>query len=203
MEQDISGIRWKIGWNPALAIIGTTVILAIVGVAIDAIVPFIAIGLLAGIAVWYWGVGEINSKYSPIKERFYDETARAAARGIDMDNADSFSLNFAVGDSPPLIEAAPKYKSTAILVSDTSFNVNQGAVLDMKQRSKAEGGTNKEFFYDQVSSVETHQSGGATYLEVRTSDGNSVELGPSVQESVAEAEAAIRKQMRETKRSSA
>ncbi|SER37667.1 hypothetical protein [Natrinema salaciae] len=199
MAADVNNLRWKIGWSPWLVTIGVTVAFTIIGAMIDAIGPFVGLGLLGGIAIWYWGVREINNKYQSFVQTFIGESERNARRGIEVDSADLYNLTYNSGNSPPLVRAADTYFNTTIVVTDTSVNLNKGAKYDMEARAGAGGGTNEEIYYDQVTGVRSHQSGAFTELEIQTSDGESTEISSIATDTVDDVVAEVRQRVREIK----
>lgn len=199
MAADINNLRWRVGWSPWRVIIGVTVAFAIIGAAMEAIGPFIALGLLGGIVVWYWGVREINNKYEPLIQKFIGESERNARRGIEVDSAELYNLTYNSGSSPPLVSPAETYHNTTIVITDTSINLNKGAKYDMEARSGAGGGTNEEIYYDQVTGVRSHQDGTFTELEIQTSGGDSTRISSIATDTVDEVVSEVRQRVREIK----
>lgn len=200
VEENVSGIQWKLGWSPWLSILGVTIAFTIVGAAIDAIGMFFVIGLIGGIGVYFWGTREINDNYETLLSQFISESERKGARGIEADSANTYSLTYGLGDSPPLVEPSKTYKTNTLVVTDASANVNKGATYDMKKRSSAAGGSNRELYYDQISAVESHQDGNRSVLEIRTSGGDTIEIGSTNTDTVDQAMSDVRKRVRKAKR---
>lgn len=199
MTLQINNLQWNLGWYPQLTIPGVAIFAGILGAFVGLIVELLVFGLFAGLILWYWGVTEINSKSQEVIDQFYTETERSAAIGLDMNDANVYSLNYSGEDSYPLIKPSKTYESTAILVGNTSVNINMGAKLYLPKRETSSGGTNKEFYFDQITGIESHEGGGATYLEITTADGRTTELGPADQDAVNEALADMRRKTREAK----
>lgn len=199
VEEDVSGLRWKIGWSPWLTIIGISVLAVLIGSVADIIAPMFVLGLLAGVAIYYWGTQEVNNHYKELLQQFISESERKGARGINVDDANSYSLTYGHGDSPFFVEPSRTYETTTIIVSDTSVNVNLGAEYDMKNRSSVAGGTNRELYYDQISAVESHQDGSRSVLEIGTSGGDNIEIGSTSTDTVDAAMRDVREKVREAK----
>ncbi|GAA0726157.1 hypothetical protein GCM10009060_23480 [Halorubrum trapanicum] len=200
VEEDVNEIQWKLGWNPKITIIAVTVLFTIVGAAIDAVGTFFVLGILAGGAVYVWGTRTINDNYDSFLSRFISESERKGARGIEVDSANTYSLTYGMGDSPPLVEPSKTYKTNTLVVTDASVNVNKGAEFDMKSRESVAGGSNRELYYDQISAVESHQDGRRSVLEIRTSGGDTIGVGSTNTDTVDAAMSDVRKRVREAKR---
>lgn len=196
---NVNNVRWKIGWSPWIVIIGVTVVFALVGVAVDRIGPFLALGILSGIITWYYGVREINAKYQSFVEQFVGESERNAKRGIDIEDAKLYNLTYNSGSSPLLVTPSDNYYNTTIVISETSINLNEGAEYDMESRSGVGGGTNKELYYDQVTGVQSHQDGTFTELEIKTSGGESTRISSVATDTVDQIVSEVRQRVRETK----
>ncbi|WP_435552968.1 hypothetical protein [Natrinema sp. CGMCC1.2065] len=199
MAADINNLRWRAGWSPWRVIIGVTVVFTIVGAAMEAIGPFIALGLIGGIVVWYWGVREINNKYEPLIQKFIGESERNARRGIEVDSAELYNLTYNSGNSPPLVSPSDTYHNTTIVITDTSINLNKGARYNMETRSGSGGGTNEEIYYDQVTGVRSHQDGTFTELEIQTAGGESTRISSIATDTVDEVVSEVRQRVREIK----
>lgn len=199
VEEDVSGIKWKLGWSPWLTIIGITILAVLIGSIVDVIGPMFILGLMAGVAVYYWGTQEVNNNYKELLTQFISESERKGARGIEVDDAESYSLTYGRGDSPFFVEPSKTYETTTIIVSDASVNVNLGAEYDMENRSSVAGGTNRELYYDQISAVESHQDGSRSILEISTSGGDNIEIGSTNTDTVDAAMRDVRDKVREAK----
>jgi len=198
-DGDVNGFVWKIGWSPWLTTLGVTIIAIIVGAIIDAIAPLAGVGLLLGIGIYFYGTRVINGNYEHLLDQFISETERGAARDIEVANSSTYSLTWGVTSSPIFVEPWKVYKTTTLVVTGTSVNINQGAKYTMSSRVKKAGGTNREFFYDQITAVESHQDGTNSTLELRTSGGESVTVGSGATDTVDAAISEIRKRLREVK----
>ncbi|WP_324664309.1 hypothetical protein [Haloarcula sediminis] len=196
---DINGFVWKIGWSPWLTTLGVTVLAIIVGAVVKAIAPLAGVGLLLGVGIYFYGTRVINANYEHLLDQFISETERGAARDIDVANSSTYSLTWGVTSSPIFVEPWKVYKTTTLVVTGTSVNINQGAKYTMSSRAKKAGGTNREFFYDQITAVESHQDGTHSTLELRTSGGESIEVGSGATDTVDAAISEIRKRLRDVK----
>lgn len=198
---DINDTRWSIGWNPLLAIVPATVIGAALGWQADELVALTAIGLIAGVAVWYWGVTEVNSKYSPLLETFRESTRNRVANetsGVNIDSMYSF-VTFA-GNSPPLIEPAPSYYAAHIISGDTSVVINEQFRYDMEDRATYRGGEQAELFYDQISNVRSENYKNSATLEISLSSGQVKQLPSNDPQRVEAVKSELQQKMRAVRR---
>lgn len=198
-DEDINGFVWKIGWSPWLTTLGVTIIAIIVGAVIKAIAPLAGVGLLLGIGIYFYGTRVVNANYEHLLNQFISESERSAARGIEVANSSTYSLTWGTASSPIFVKPSKIYKTTTLVVTGTSVNINQGAKYTMSSREKKAGGSNREFFYDQITSVESHQDGTRSTLELRTSGGESIEVGSGATDTVDAAISEIRKRLRDVK----
>lgn len=198
-EENVNGFAWRIGWSPWLTIIGMMFIGLVIGAVIDAIAPLAGVGLLAGIAIYFYGTRVVNSNYEDLLDKFVSQTERSAARGIDVANSTTYTLTRGNGSSPIFVQASKIYTTTTLVVTGTSVNVNSGAEYQMVSRNAAKGGSNRELFYDQITAVESHQDGNYSTLEIRTSGGESIEVGSGLTDTVDAAISEIRKRLRDVK----
>lgn len=198
-DEDINGFAWKIGWSPWLTTLGITIIAIIVGAVIKAIAPLAGVGLLLGIGIYFYGTRVVNANYEHLLNQFISESERSAARGIEVANSSTYSLTWGTASSPIFVKPSKIYKTTTLVVTGTSVNINQGAKYTMSSRAKKAGGSNREFFYDQITAVESHQDGTTSTLELRTSGGESIEVGSGATDTVDAAISEIRKRLREVK----
>lgn len=202
-EEDVNGIAWWIGWNFWITIIGVMLIVAMIGfMTVDEAGQIGAIaffGLLAGFAVYFWGTRVVNANYQELLSRFVSQAERNAARGIDVAEAGSYSLTWGNGKSPPFVKPSRIYRTTTLVVTGTSVNINEGAKYIMASREAGSGGTNRELFYDQITAVDSHQDGNHSTLEIRTAGGESIEVGSGATETVDAAISAVRKRLRDVK----
>jgi len=198
-DDDINGFVWRIGWSPWLTILGITILAIIVGAVIDAIAALAGVGLLLGIGVYFYGTRVVNANYEHLLDQFISETERSAARGIEVANSSTYSLTWGSGSSPIFVEPSSVYETTTLVVTGTSVNINQGAEYTMPSRGQKSGGSNMEFFYDQITAVESHQDGTKSTLELRTSGGESLEVGSGATDTVDAAISEIRKRLRDVK----
>ncbi|MCQ4332350.1 zinc ribbon domain-containing protein [Natronomonas sp. F2-12] len=202
-EEDVNGIAWWIGWNFWITIIGITLIVATIGfMVVDqagqiGIITFF--GLLAGFGIYFWGTRVVNANYEELLNRFVSQAERSAARGIDVAEAGTYSLTRGNGKSPPFVKPSRTYRTTTLVVTGTSVNINQGAKYNMASREAGSGGTNRELFYDQITAVDSHQDGNYSTLEIRTAGGESIEVGSGATETVDAAISAVRKRLRDVK----
>lgn len=198
-DAQISGMAWKMGWHPLGVIIAVTIVATIIGTGIEAIAPLFGLGLLAGATVGFWGTREVNDNYEPLLKKFISEANRKAARGIEVNDASTYSLTYGNGDSPFLVKPSRSYFNTTLVLSDTSANINKGSEYNMEAREGVGGGSNRELFYDQISAVESHQDGNYTTLEIRTSGGDSLEISSTNTDTVDQALSDLRKRVRNAK----
>jgi hypothetical protein len=177
----IDNTRWKIGWNPFMIILPPIVLGAGIGYAVDSaaknIAIFAAVGLLVGLAIWYWGAQEVNKKYSPLLDNFRDMSQNWVTEetgGIKLNSIYNFFTS--AGDSPSLIEPAPTYHITHIFIGDTSVIINKQFQYDMESRTSLRGGEQSELFYDQISNVRSKKYNNRATLELSLSSGQVIEI---------------------------
>lgn len=188
-----------VGWNPKMVIAALGVVGAVVGAAIDFTAGLLTLGLVAGAAVWFWGTREINAKYSTLLQEYVSKAEQTAAKGIEAAEATTYTLTYGDSDSPLLVKPSKTYYNTALVLTDTSANINKGSEYDMKAREGIGGGSNRELFYDQIAAVESHQDGDYTELQIRTSGGDSLAIGSTNTETVDAALSDLRNRIRNAK----
>jgi len=173
----INDTRWSIGWKPLQVVAVPTIALTIVGVAVDQIAVFLVLGVLVGVAVWYWGVAEINQKYPPLIDDFRESTRNRTANetgGVNVHSLHTFIST--QGSSPSLVEPAPSYSAAHIIFGDTSVIINEEFRYDMRDRSTYRGGQQAELFYDQISNVRSESYVNYAILEISLSSGQVKEI---------------------------
>lgn len=202
-EEDVNGFAWWFGWHPGPTIIGVMVFVSVIGfMAVDGagqIIGVAVLGLIVGFVVHFWGTREVNANYKDLLIEFESKAERTAARGIEVSGAETHSLTWGSGKSPMLVNAFPTYRTSTLVVTGTSVNINEGAKFDMVGREGAGGGTNRELFYDQITAVDSHQDGMFSKLKINTSGGESIDVGSGATETVDAAISAVRKKLREVK----
>jgi hypothetical protein len=164
-----------------MVILPAIVLVAGIGYAVDSTAENIAIfagaGLLVGIAIWYWGVQEVNDKYHPLLGDFRDRSQTWVTEetgGIKINSIYNFFSS--AGNSPSLIEPAPTYHITHILIGDTSVIINKQFQYDMESRTGLRGGDQSELFYDQISNVRSENYNNRATLELSLSSGQVIEI---------------------------
>lgn len=198
-EMEANGLAWTAGWHPKGVILGLGVLGGVVGAAVDAIGILFALGLIAGVAVWFWGTREINGSYAGLLEDYILKSEETAARGIEVTDASTYTLTYGSTDSSLLVKPSRTYYNTSLVLTDTSANINKGSEYNMMTREGVGGGSNRELFYDQIAAVESHQNGDYTALQIRTSGGDSLEMESSNTDMVDKALSDLRTRVRNAK----
>jgi len=173
----INDTRWSIGWNPLKAILPTTIGGVALGLVAEEVVVLLVLGAVVGVAVWYWGVSEVNQKYFPLVETFRDSTRQRVADetgGLTVNSMYSFIGQ--VGDPPPMVEPAPTYSVAHIIFGDTSILINEEFRYDMGDRATFRGGEQSELFYDQISNVRSESYVNYATLQISLSSGQVKEI---------------------------
>lgn len=170
-----NSVLWWIGWRQKLSILAGIIAVAL----ILFLHPFIAfrapafygsllIGSLVGTAGWYGGVSHINSIGPAVVSQFHDVAPEIGRHQLNIDSGDVKGFNFIVSmGRESQVDISKQYRSTVLLVGESSVAIHGGVVLDMVGRSSIINDDTRELFYDQITGVSYERN----QLLIRTSDG--------------------------------
>lgn len=201
----INDTRWTVGWNPLTIIVPLVIVAAALAILVelepDQILVCTGLAILAGLAVWYWGVAEVNSKYNPLIRNFRHSTRQRVANetgGINVNSMYSF-INFR-GSSPPLVEPARKYDAAHIVFGDTSVLINEEFEYHMEDRTPYRGGEQAELFYDQISNVRSENYKNRQTLQISLSSGQVAEIPSTDPDGVTQVKSELQQKIRAARR---
>ncbi len=166
-EEATSGVqfvRWIFGWN---LIVSWGMIMVIVGGTGYLLgVPYLAglVGFLAGPPIWFYETRYINSHYESLYDAYLGDLDTVGpkvlgAAGAAAD-ADIYTLVFAPGSPPLLVEPAQQYEATVLAVDDSTVWLYEEATLDLMFLD-GDFGTNP----DEVRGIDLEDLESVTYEE--------------------------------------
>lgn len=201
MSENVNSTAWKVGWRPKAVIIGLLIVGGVIGALIDQAGSFAFLGLIAGVGVWFWGRSEINDKHVSVlgdfRDRSYSKVEDATA-GLEAEAVHSFiSSN---GNSPPLIEPDSEYYASHLLFGDTSVLVNDEYQFDMVSRKMVQGGSQNEYFYDQITGVDSENYNNYGELVINMSGGGSHVIRSRDSSSINDVKSDLQQRMRNARR---
>lgn len=201
MSGGVNETAWKVGWKPKAVIIGMFVVGAIIGALVDQAGLFGFLGLIAGVGLWFWGRNEVNDKYASELEDFRDRSrskVESATAGLEAEAVHTFiSSN---GSSPPLIEPDSQYQASHLLFGDTSILVNDEYGFDMENRKMVQGGSQNEYFYDQITGVDSENYSNYAELVINMSGGGGHTIRSRDPSSINQVKSDLQQRMRDARR---
>jgi hypothetical protein len=206
-EPEVNGIAWWFGWHPLITvgIVGILFVIigVVIGIGLEGVFVLFVLGTMIGTGVWYWGVKEINDKYTGTREAFFGRSAKRAENRLGIDKSEiigTFDFRSHHGGSPFLVKPSKFYRSDHLIFSDVSVSVDKDSVYNMKERTSSSTGTTKNVYYDNIETITTNDEGHQTYLKIVTSRGENLRAATVDQSVAEEAQGTLRSKMREVKR---
>jgi len=142
----------------------------VVGGAVAALALWSLAGAAVGGVGWLGGAYTVNRKYAEVYEEFVEKVENEG-RSLLGDGGEFHSLTHGE-ETAPVVDSAREYRTSNLLVGESSLSLHHGSSVDMVKRETEIGSGTKELYYDQVASVDYDDP----FVKIRMSDGEEIRI---------------------------
>ncbi len=142
----------------------------VVGGAVAALALWSLAGAAFGGVGWLGGAFAVNRKYAEVYDEFV-EKVEEEGESLLGNRGGFYSLTHGE-ETAPVVDSAKMYRTTNLLVGESSLSLHHGSSVDMVTREIEIGDGTKELYYDQVASVDYDEP----FVKIRMSDGEEIRI---------------------------